>query len=449
MSLRAIFLLAIFVGSLPVCFFRPFYGILMWEVVAFLNPQSYVWVANDTFPWAVVIAVPTIAGYLLFSRQRGALGTRECYLLLILWAWFTITTVASINDPAFQHHAEDTLFHWRFVSKVLLMVMFTFAIVNTFERLRILVIVMSGCFGLFVLKDLPFIITTGGAYHLYGPDHSMIADNNDFGLALNMTLPMFFFLAQTEKKRWVRWFYIFMGIITIPAIFFTYSRGALVGLIAVMAIMLLRSKQRLILMPVIGLAVLGAVLFAPQGWKDRMDPTRPDAVDESARERLNSWAFARNLAADYPITGGGFATFTQPLFVKYAPRGNDLHGPHSVYFQLLAEHGFPGLLLYLTLLGSCFYTAARLLRMARYYGDQLIANYVHMFRFSLLGFLSSGCFLGRAYFDYFFAIVACIATLAPIAHQRWADMDTTSHEEDDTDDAASTGPREGVIAWEN
>src|SRR6185312_7014245 len=174
----------------------------------------------------------------------------ECYLVLILWAWFTITTVNSTMSPAFVHHAVDTWFQWRFVSKVLLMTMFTFAIVDSFERLRMLVIVMSGCFGLFVLKDIPFIIQTGGAFRLYGPDHSMIADNNDFGLALNMTMPIFLFLAQTESKRWVRRFYVFLGVATIPAIFFTYSRGALVGLILVMALMLIRSKQRWILAPV-------------------------------------------------------------------------------------------------------------------------------------------------------------------------------------------------------
>ena len=61
----------------------------------------------------------------------------------------------------------------------------------------------------------------------------MIGDNTDFGLALNMTLPLYFFLAQAETKRWVRNAWGVMFLITIPAIFFTYSRGALVGLAAV------------------------------------------------------------------------------------------------------------------------------------------------------------------------------------------------------------------------
>jgi probable O-glycosylation ligase (exosortase A-associated) len=434
------------VASLPVCFMRPFYGILLWEVVAFLNPQSYIW-TTDTFPWALAIAAPTMAGALLFFRGYGALNRPESYLILMLWAWFTITTVVSINNPLFFHHAVDTQNQWRFVSKILLMSMFTLVIVDSFERLRTLLIVMSGCFGFYVLKDVPFIIRTGGAFRLYGPDHSMIADNNDFGLALNMTLPIFFFLAQTESKRWVRWFYVFVGVVTIPAIFFTYSRGALVGLIVVMTAMFLRSKQRLILAPVIVVAVLGAVMFAPATWKDRMDPTRPDAVDTSAKARLNSWAFARSLASDYPITGGGFASFTPELFGRYAPNANDIHGPHSVYFQLLAEHGFTGLSLYLVLVGYCFLTMFRLLRQARFYEDRLIANYTHMLRFSLLGFLTSGVFLGRAYFDYFFAIVACVAVLAKVANDKWAAQRIDA--EADEGGEAVDDMQSGVVLWDS
>src|SRR5205823_3047910 len=114
----------------------------------------------------------------------------------------------------------------------------------------ILVIVIAGCFAVFVIKLLPFIALTGGAYRVFGPEHSMIGDNNDFGLAMNMTTPLFFFLAQTESSRWrYFWWSVFIG--SIPIIFFTYSRGALVGLAVVMLLMLLQLKQRFIILPVL------------------------------------------------------------------------------------------------------------------------------------------------------------------------------------------------------
>jgi len=264
MPIRGIVLLAFFLLSLPVCFVRPFYGVLLWAVVAFLNPQSYTWSAADSFPWALAVAVPTLLGFLCFCRDwTRRLTSREVYLIVALWIWFTITTLTSTHTILFLHHAQDTWLRWEFVSKVLLMTIVTIAIVDSFERLRTLVIVMAGCFGFFVLKSFPFMIATGGAYRLYGPEHSMIADNNDFGLALNMTLPLFFFLAQTESSRWVRWLFGFLFVITIPAIFCTYSRGALLGLIVVLVFMLVRVKRLMVIVPVVGLAVLIALMFAP------------------------------------------------------------------------------------------------------------------------------------------------------------------------------------------
>jgi probable O-glycosylation ligase (exosortase A-associated) len=154
-----------------------------------------------------------------------------------------------------------------------------------------------------------------------------------------------------------------------------------------------------------------------------MDPTREDQVDGSAKGRLNAWGFAWNLAKDSPIWGGGYSTFTEELFSRYAPNAMDFHGPHSVYFQLLGEHGFVGLGLYLTIIACAYGKLFRLARYARARDDTTILIYVNMFRASLLGFMVNGVFLGRAYFDYFFTIVACVAVLTPIAEDMWTQED--------------------------
>ena len=416
MPVRGILMFTFFVGSLPICFLRPFYGILLWAVIAFLNPQATLmyWPAAAAFPWAVAVAVPTLCGFMLFCRDwPQRLASREVVLMAVLWVWFTITSIVSTHTPLFMPHAEDTWARWTFVSKVMLMTLVTIAIVDTFQRLRILVMVVAGCLGLLVLKWIPIIIATRGAEKIYGPPFSMLGDNNDFGLALNMTLPLFLFLAQTESNRWLKRLFAFLFLVTIPAIFCTYSRGALVGLTVMFTLILLRIKQRAVLIPIATLAAIVALLFAPDAWKERMNPKQ--GLDGSALERLNAWTFCLHLASDYPVTGGGFSTFTPELFQRYAPDATDVRGPHSVYFGVLAEHGFVGLALYLVLVGSCFVTLRRMAKQAKLDGDHTLMNYTNMFRFSMIGFLVSGFFLGRAYFDYFFTIVACMVILDRLA----------------------------------
>jgi probable O-glycosylation ligase (exosortase A-associated) len=297
-----------------------------------------------------------------------------------------------------MHHSEDTWYKLTLVSKILLMTILMIPIVNTFRRLRMLVLVVAGSFGVFVAKAFPFVVLAGGSFRVYGPERSMVADNNDFGLALNMTLPLYFFLARSETNPKMKLLFGSLFVMTIPVIFSTWSRGALVGLAAVFCslFMMVSLKQRLILVPTITLFTLMALLFAPEAWRKRMDPTREGAIDASAQSRLNVWAFSRNLAADYPISGGGFGTFTPELFSKYAPAGQMAMAPHSAYFQVLAEHGYVGLGLYLALLWSFYLTAHSLVKQARRRGDQVILNYANMFRFGVIGFVTSGMFLSRA-----------------------------------------------------
>jgi hypothetical protein len=44
-----------------------------------------------------------------------------------------------------------------------------------------------------------------------------------------------------------------------------------------------------------------------------------------------------------------------------------------------------------------------------------------MLQFSLVGFLVSGAFLGRAYFDFYFTIVACVAVLRQLSEAEWSE----------------------------
>jgi probable O-glycosylation ligase (exosortase A-associated) len=432
-SIRDIVVLAVIFGSIPFCFFRPMYGAALWVVMSFVNPQDFGWgLAQHSSP-ALIVAVPTILGFFVFSPNWKQFNCREVILIVLLWLWFTVTTFNSASDPAFAEKAGTAWYRWGFVSKILLMTVVTVGIVSSWKRYRLLVLTIAGSFGFLAVKTLPMMILSDGSSRVYGPQYSMIADNNDFGLALNMALPFFFFLAKTEEKRRTRWLMGIFFLATIPAIIFTYSRGALVGLVAVLLCMLLQARQKLILIPLAGMVCLFALFFTPQAWRDRMKTMAPDALDASALSRINAWTYAWNMTKDYPIMGGGFDAFTPHLFRRYAPDAKDVHGPHSIYFGIMAEHGFTGLLLYLTLVGSCFWTLQGIIRKARYYGDLQSGYYANIIRFSLIGFLVSGAFLGRAYFDFYFSLVACVAILRQQCEARWAE-----HFEFETEEAPET-----------
>jgi O-antigen ligase len=95
-----------------------------------------------------------------------------------------------------------------------------------------------------------------------------------------------------------------------------------------------------------------------------------------------------------------------------------VQGPHSIYFQVLAEHGLPGLMLFLGLIGSCLWSCRRLKWKFSHRPDSdALAAYADMIQLGLITFLISGAFLGRAYFDLFYQLVATVVVLKMLARE--------------------------------
>ena len=69
--------------------------------------------------------------------------------------------------------------------------------------------------------------------------------------------------------------------------------------------------------------------------------------------------------------------------------------------------------------------------------------YANMFRFSLVGFLASGTFLGRAYFDYVFSIIGCMVILRQVCERQWREDDLAT---DEAEDSSEPLAREAVMS---
>src|SRR6476469_5980398 len=180
-SIRDIIVILAVAASLPFCFVRPVYGIMLWTILGFLNPQAFTWGVARELPLAQAVAIPTLAGFLIFGQFKKLLCP-AVGLIVVLWLWFTLTTLNSVGSPEFARNAPATWFRWSFVSKILLMTIVSVGVMNTRSRLRWLLLAIGGSFAVLVIKTLPGMIVNGGRFRVYGPEHSMIADNNAFGL---------------------------------------------------------------------------------------------------------------------------------------------------------------------------------------------------------------------------------------------------------------------------
>jgi len=207
-------------------------------------------------------------------------------------------------------------------------------------------------------------------------------------------------------------------ILTVIAALGTQSRGALLGLGTMAGFLWLKSRQKFQIALLILFAILVLVPLMPDSWAERMRSIRDYEQDQSATGRLNAWGMAFNLASDR-IFGGGFETFRPAQFERYAPDPRYLADAHSIYFEVLGEHGFPGLALFLLIAGTTWLSASKIIRACKRDPElKWLRDLMAMTQVSLVAYLVAGAFLGLAYFDYFYNLVLIVVLAKEIVAAR-------------------------------
>lgn len=414
--MRDLIVLGIILGSLPFCFFRPHLGILVWSWVGYMNPHRLSWGIAQTFPVAYYVALAVLAGFIINADRRKLPLERETILLLLLTLMYTVSSFFALIP-------EDAWEEWDRTIKILLMTFLTMILMADRKRLRWLLLTIALSLGFYGFKGGIFSLLTGGAYRIWGPENTFIGGNNEMGLALLMTLPILFFLAQEEQNWKLKTLLKAILLLSIISIVFTYSRGAFLGL-AVLTLTFLIKLRKISIAVFIVVAGFLLVTFAPEAWKERMMGIQDYEEDASAMGRINAWYFAWNLALDRPLVGAGFQAFDPDLFLIYAPDPDDFHDAHSIYFEVLAEHGFPGLSLFLALLFSSILSVRKLKRTVKYIPSlQWVRNYCDMVELSLVAYMASGTFLGLAYFDLYYHIIAVVIILKTLVKKEMQLLD--------------------------
>lgn len=406
--------LALFIfGTIPFILARPYVGLLVWSWLGYMNPHKLCYGFAVSFPWVLLVAVTTLVS-LAFSNEGKKIPMSMFSVLLFLFlAWTGLTTLyAAVPASATDKFVE--------FAKVLVMVFVTMMLVKDRQRMHWLVWVIVISIGFYGLKGGVFTILKGGNYHVFGPPKSFIADNNDLAQALCMVLPLMRYLQLQTTKRWLR---VGLGatmFITVVSILGTYSRGGLIALAVVGAALFLKSRQRIVVIILLLAVGFTAYHFMPAQWIARMDTLHHAEQVGSAQTRIQSWEFATNVALHRPLLGGGFNVYESPsMWARYAPPDSIERAVHSIYFRVLGEQGFPGLIMFLAMLAICWRSCTQVRRQSRDSPDDRWAfDLASMLQVSLLAFMTAGLATTSTYFDLSFQMMAMCILLKLIVANR-------------------------------
>ncbi|MCK6446300.1 MAG: putative O-glycosylation ligase, exosortase A system-associated [Planctomycetes bacterium] len=416
--MRDLIFASVILFLLPVVYRRPFIGLLVFSWLAYMRPQDLCWGFARPQRWSFLVAVVTMAGY--FSRPRKEFYRRDlrCTILMAL------VVVVGLSVLAGREYSSDQFNRYVEFAKVVGVSLFTTTLVSTPERLRVLVWVIAMSFGFYGVKvGLGGVLSGGNMEVLRGPG-GMLEDNNDFSLALCMSLPLLIHIGSSEKRPVLRRGVWMIVPLTILTVIMTRSRGGFLSLCICLAVITWRSRNRFLGFSLAGVAALVTFLVLPDSVFERLGTLQNVEQDGSAMGRIAAWKTAIRMASDNPVLGVGFQMFRRHYSEYASSAAEYVRVAHNSYLQVWAETGTISLCLYLFLIFYSLWRVWALRRDAlRYFNTSWIINYATMFEAALCAFVLGSTFLNRFAFDLFYHYVGIIVAFEGIAYREMARLE--------------------------
>ena len=367
-------------------------GVMLWTWLSIMNPHRFTYGFAYDAPVAMVAFCATVLGLLVTRDRASPFKAPVVVVFLLFMVWISLSTVLGL-DPSGDY------WQWNKVMKVDLMILVALVLLHSKKHILALAWVCAGSLALLGAKGGLFTLLTGGNFRVWGPPGSFIEDNNEFALSLVMAIPLLRFLQLQLNSRWGRHGMTAMILLCAVAAIGSYSRGALLAISAMAAFMWWNGKNKLVVGMVLALVAPLLIAFMPSEWMGRMSTIGEYEQDESSMGRISAWWNAWNIAFHYP-TGVGFDAARPELFAQYSPYPEAVHAAHSIYFQVLGNHGFVGLFMFLTIWVMTWRSAGWLrTHCAKIPEATWCVDLGAMCQVCLLGYAVGGAFLSLAYFD--------------------------------------------------
>ena len=245
-----------------------------------------------------------------------------------------------------------------------------------------------------------------------------MGDENDFALAMNVALPISFFLSFTAKS-WRKALLLVATLLFVLGTMKSASRGGFLSLVAVGGCCWLYSQHKIRI--IVMLLVLGAVAWnfaAPDFKEEVLGIGLQSAESDTGKDRVELWKVGWRAFKDNPILGVGQGNM--PIVMEtyqydekgesYWQRGLWGRAVHSIYLTLLPEFGIVGTLLFVAifkdLLSKHKQTKERYNKTSSGDRGYEIKNLTAALMVSIFGFMISGVFLSSLYYPEFWNLSA-------------------------------------------
>jgi putative inorganic carbon (hco3(-)) transporter len=216
------------------------------------------------------------------------------------------------------------------------------------------------------------------------------------------------------------------GVIFFGGVLLTYSRGGLLGaavvLIGAAAIRWLPWRHLLVAFLICGLAlpIVSPNVYSRISSLNQIASLSDPSTDGALRGRATEMLASLHAFADHPLLGVGPGQYAPIYSVEYQQlpgvKFRDIQKgrrAHSLYFEMAAETGLLGLVVFLMI---PIVVLRRLWRAVRANPDAEVAETAAALCLSLIGFLFTALFLSHAFERYYWILIGLAGATLTIAN---------------------------------
>jgi probable O-glycosylation ligase (exosortase A-associated) len=405
-------------GGSALALFDPFIGLLVYIAFAILKPEAmWYWQFADTggLHFSRFVAIALLIGWTLQGFGRWNFGKGWAIVLsLVLFMVWSFLGVFLAKDPALAWKYIDPM------TKIVIPFVVGMTLIDSVAKLKQLTwtIVVSLGYVAFEL-NLSYYQGTNRVLEDFAG-----LDNNSIAIMMVSGVGLAFFLGLHTPRWWQKLIaFGCAGLIT-HVVLFSFSRGGMLaliitGFVSLVLILLIPKKKPFHVVAVFLGGIAGARLAGPKVL-ERFATVFSDPAkrDFSAQSRLLLWQNCWECMLRSPLFGLGPGHWPTVAHEFGWPPGKEAH---SLWMQVGAENGFPGLVF----LGLFYLLCViRLLPLARERvsaADPWLPYFARMIIASLVGFAISAQFVSLMHLEvpYYIVLVgAGVLKLQSVAETR-------------------------------
>jgi len=174
-----------------------------------------------------------------------------------------------------------------------------------------------------------------------------ISDPNDFAFVLASYVPVVIYRIRWAPRGPRRVVAVLALPLVLACILATFSRGALVALVAAAAFALatrrIRFRWLLVALAIVGISVVAAFRYQPKLVGNSFT-LKKHVATTNTNSRLGFWSVAIKEWRSSPVVGVGPGGFGPALPAYQFPTGEVAPTTHNAYLNILSELGAPGLI---------------------------------------------------------------------------------------------------------